>query len=344
MRTNKRIFAVLTGGGTAGHVLPVLEIALELERHGIDQNELLFVGTKRGVGIEMVREKGFECAALSGRGISGKNPVKLAVSIGQLGLGVLQALIIIATRRPRVVFTSGGYGGLTCALASLVFRVPLVVFEPNAVAGRTNKIVANWAKKSCVFFDTPNLPRQENVGTPLREEILEWSPLVTMDSEPNIPVIQSGPALVDLRDKLRSNARLQLSIDRSAFCALVVGGSLGAKRINESILEFLEKGADEIEGALVVRHVVGDRDWEQYLIRLRSVVDNASGMLEAQWGKDKVSIRIGDLLYIAVRFEAQMALAQASANVAISRAGAATVAELCASATPCILVPRKATF
>ena len=151
---------LIAGGGTAGHVIPAVGIAKALYRKGVlrEENEVHFVGSKRGVGREIVHDAGFEMTVLPGRGIQRKITFRNVTSILSLFAAFLRASLMIIKAKPEIIVVMGGYASLACGLAGRLFNVPLLVAEQNAVPGATNKIIARFAKVSAISFDAVELP------------------------------------------------------------------------------------------------------------------------------------------------------------------------------------------
>ena len=230
---------LIAGGGTAGHVIPAVGIAKALYRKGVlrEENEVHFVGSKRGVGQEIVHDAGFEMTVLPGRGIQRKITFRNVTSILSLFAAFLRASLMIIKAKPEIIVVMGGYASLACGLAGRLFNVPLLVAEQNAVPGATNKIIARFAKVSAVSFDAVELPNPVLTGNPLRSEILRF---IETDS--------------------RNETRRELGVgDRKVITAF--GGSLGARHLNETIFELSQNWKGE---AISIYHIVGSRDWQDF--------------------------------------------------------------------------------
>ena len=230
---------LIAGGGTAGHVIPAVGIAKALYRKGVlrEENEVHFVGSKRGVGREIVHDAGFEMTVLPGRGIQRKITFRNVTSILSLFAAFLRASLMIIKAKPEIIVVMGGYASLACGLAGRLFNVPLLVAEQNAVPGATNKIIARFAKVSAVSFDAVELPNPVLTGNPLRSEILRF---IETDS--------------------RNETRRELGVgDRKVITAF--GGSLGARHLNETIFELSQNWKGE---AISIYHIVGSRDWQDF--------------------------------------------------------------------------------
>ena len=150
-------FAVVTGGGTAGHVLPALAIAEALVARGHDRDAIHYAGAARGIEARLVPPTGFPMTLLPGRGIRrALTPANIA-AVGGLVIAFVRAIALLGRLRPRVVVAVGGYASVAVALAAVLRRIPVVVAEQNIVPGAANRLVARFARASAVAFD----------GTPL---------------------------------------------------------------------------------------------------------------------------------------------------------------------------------
>ncbi|MEQ8716042.1 MAG: undecaprenyldiphospho-muramoylpentapeptide beta-N-acetylglucosaminyltransferase [Acidimicrobiales bacterium] len=287
------IWAVVAGGGTAGHVFPGIAIGRALVAAGHPPESIHFVGSRRGVDSDLVPAAGFDLTVLPGRGIRRRLTFDNVAAITGLARGLWQAHRLLGRLRPRVVISLGGYASVPCAVAALLRRIPVVVAEQNAVPGAANRLVARWARACAVSFAGTDLPRSVLTGNPVREEILA----------------------VD-RSAGRAAARTRLEVPVDRHLIVVFGGSLGARRVNRATVDACRILAGR--GDLAVRHIVGDRDWEEVA---ESVVDE------------------GALTRRLVRFENDMASVFAAADLVVCRAGATSVAELTVTGTPSVLVP-----
>lgn len=284
---------LVAGGGTAGHTLPAVAIAQALVARGQDRSHIHFVGSRRGSEARLVPEAGFSITLLPGRGVQRRLAVANIAAIAGLSVAFARAIGIVGRRRPAVVVAMGGYASLACVLAAVLWRVPIVVAEQNAVAGAANRLAARFAKACAVAFPDTGLPRAVLTGNPVRAEI----------------------ASVD-RAKDREVARRSMGVESGRPLILVFGGSLGARRINEAVVDVAGRWADS--SPVTFRHVIGERDWE---------LERPAG-LEAP-----------DSGYQAVRYEENMATALTAADLVVSRAGATTVAEVSAVGVGAVLVP-----
>ncbi len=214
---------LVTGGGTAGHVLPALAIATALRERG---HEVHVVGSQRGLEARLVPEAGFPLTLLPGRGIARRLTLDNVGAVVGLVRAFVTAVGLVRRFRPGAVVAVGGYASVACGLGAVLWRVPLVVHEQNAVPGAANRLLARFAAVCGVSFPDTPLPRAEVVGNPVRAELFD----LDTDHRPG------GPRRV-----------------------LVFGGSLGALSINQATVGAVERWRDRAD--LVVHHVVGRRDW-----------------------------------------------------------------------------------
>ncbi len=236
--TKGACFALIAGGGTAGHVQPAIAIARALVARGHRASSVEIVGSDRGIESRLVPAAGFALTLLPGRGIERKVSLQNVRSLFSLVVAFGRAWRLVGRKRPRVVVSVGGYASVPCALAAVLRRVPIVVAEQNAAPGAANRLVARFAKACAVSFPGTPLPRAVVTGNPVRPEVL---------------AIDRG------RDA--TGARTKLDVEPGRRMVLAFGGSLGALRINRAVVEAARLW--ERRHDLHLRHVVGSRDWDE---------------------------------------------------------------------------------
>jgi undecaprenyldiphospho-muramoylpentapeptide beta-N-acetylglucosaminyltransferase len=232
-------FAVVAGGGTAGHVLPGLAVAEALVARGHARSSIRFMGARRGMEASLVPPSGFPLTLQRVHGLQrrltlrhlGAN-VRAAV---ELVSATLQALWLFRSWRPRVVLSVGGYGSVPAVTAARCWRVPVVVVSYDAVPGRATKLAARRAAASAVAFAGSALPRAVVTGAPVRAELLA----LELPAE-------------------RAAARAALGLPADRFTVLVFGGSLGSGALNDLADALVAHWRDRADVA--VRHVVGERN------------------------------------------------------------------------------------
>lgn len=199
MNQNQPLF-VMAGGGTGGHVIPSLAVAREVCRMGY---RVLFVGTERGVESRLVPAAGFRLEKIRVGGIKNLGLMTRLVSLWRLIGETAGQIARFAEWKPAAVFSMGGYVAGPPVLAALLRGVPVVVMEPNAVPGFTNRHIARWVKRALInFTETARFfppGRTELTGLPVREEFFA------------VPKKKQGE-----------------------FTVLITGGSQGSRTLNEA--------------------------------------------------------------------------------------------------------------
>lgn len=242
---------VVTGGGTGGHVLPIVAIAEALVAAGLEPQTVHFMVSARGPDRMILEGRGFPATYVTGRGIQRSlRPRALLDNVGAV-VGLLRAVghAVTALRRwrPAVVVSAGGYAAFPAVIAAIVLRQPLVVVNIDAVPGAVHRLFGRFAVASCVGFPGTPLPRAIVTGAPLPAAIVE----------------------AERSPDARAAARARLGLGRGRVVAFV-GGSLGATRLNVTAREILEEDVD-----VEVYHVCGARSYEA--LRDRPVPEAARG-------------------------------------------------------------------
>lgn len=294
-----RVWALVAGGGTAGHVLPGVAVAKELVAQGHDPSEIHFVGAERGIERTLVPDAGFGITLLPGRGIQRKLTLDNVGAVLGLVRAMFQAVGLVRRTRPSVVLAVGGFASAAVAVAAVLWRVPLVVADQNARAGAANRLVARFAKACAVPFPETDLPRTVVTGNPVRDEVL---------------------AVGAHRDQ--AAARAGLGVPEGRTLVVEFAGSLGSRRLNDATFECARRWAGRDD--LAIYHVVGGRDWDDDRVPAELTALPADG---------------SGLWYRAVRYEDRMDRVLAAADLAVCRSGGTTVAELAVVGVPSVLVP-----
>jgi UDP-N-acetylglucosamine--N-acetylmuramyl-(pentapeptide) pyrophosphoryl-undecaprenol N-acetylglucosamine transferase len=272
---------MILAGGTGGHVYPALAVARELLAEG---HEVVWMGTRAGLEARVVPAAGIPMEWLSVAGIRGKGWRSKLAAPFMLARACRQALAILRRVRPHVVLGMGGFVSGPGGLMARVLGLPLVLHEQNRVPGTTNRWLARWANIVLEAFpgSFPAGVGARCTGNPLRREIAA----------------------------LRREARTRPNNPPNV---LVVGGSLGAKALNETVPEALAAAGLPVR----VLHQTG--------AAMRAET-------EVRYAKHGIDARVES-------FVENMAEAYAWADLAVCRAGAMTVSELAAAGLPAILIP-----
>lgn len=289
MTAARQPLILMMAGGTGGHVYPALAVALELMERGY---RIEWLGTARGLEEQVIPQAGIVLHHLSVRGVRGKSLTNKLLGLVSLAVASAQALWLVCRLAPRCVVGMGGYAAGPGGVAAWMLRKPLLVQEQNAVAGTTNRLLAPLA--AVVVTGFPNAFSTDVsarvLGNPVRRELLEASRDLTYD--------------------YRAQRPLRL---------LVLGGSLGARPLNELLPEAVgELVEDNATGALQVWHQTGKA--------------HLASVQEAYARHPQLSVKLGD-------FIDDMVAAYRWADLVVCRAGALTVSELAIMGLPSLLIP-----
>lgn len=299
-----RPFAVIAGGGTAGHVFVSSALAGALVARDVPAAEIEIMASAWGPDGRLLTGSPFPVTLLPGRGIRRRwSPgavVANAGAVAGLGGAGLRALWRLARGRPRVVVSVGGYASVPPGLAAAALGIPLVIVNIDAKAGAAQRLLARFAKASAVAFAGTGLPRAVVTGAPVRADL----------------------AGTDRSAERAQAARHRLGLPPDRPTVAVFGGSLGARRLNEAALALAERWRERSDRTLY--HVCGPRNHDE----VRLAVDAAGLEIDGP-----------GLRYRLVGFQDDMKSMYEAADVAVCRAGALTVAELTAVGMPAVLVP-----
>ncbi len=289
--------AIISGGGTGGHIFPAVAIANAL-RAKYPEAKILFVGAKGRMEMQKVPQAGYEIIGLPIAGFQRKKLWKNFSLPFKLIYSTIKARRIIKSFKPDIAIGVGGYASGPTLAAAVANHVPALLQEQNSYPGVTNKMLGDKVSKICVAYDNMDKwfdPKKiVFTGNPIRQDI---------------SILYDNPAL----KKEEGMETFGLSGDKKTV--LVVGGSLGALTINESIYSNLD-----------------------YFIQNNVQLVWQTGRLFYEKAKDKVETLNSSLIKVH-EFIYDMQQAYSVADVIISRAGAIAISELCIVGKPCILVP-----
>ncbi|MBI3356381.1 MAG: undecaprenyldiphospho-muramoylpentapeptide beta-N-acetylglucosaminyltransferase [Nitrospirae bacterium] len=226
---------VIAAGGTGGHLYPAVALAREFLRRD-PSTKILFVGTTRGIESKVLAHEEFELALITAKPVMGKRLLEVMQGVISVPMGLWQSLQILRRRQANLVIGVGGYTSPTMLVAAALKGIARVILEPNAYPGLANKVVAPFAQRIFLAFESAaaSFDRQKVrvVGTPIRQEFLA----------------QSG----------QSDA----SSKKSPPHLLIFGGSQGAMAINSAILDGVASLAERLPG-LSITHQTGESDHER---------------------------------------------------------------------------------
>jgi UDP-N-acetylglucosamine--N-acetylmuramyl-(pentapeptide) pyrophosphoryl-undecaprenol N-acetylglucosamine transferase len=293
MKQQREYKFIISGGGTGGHVFPAIAIGSSL-RGRFPGAEILFVGAENRLEMEKVPQAGFEIIGLPVSGFIRKITFKNFIVLARLLKSMVKASRIVKNFSPDLAIGVGGYASGPMIRAAAKKNIPVLLQEQNSHAGITNKILSKKADKICVAYEGMEkyFPAEKIVitGNPVRSDLLKIN-----------------------REKDEANR--YFGLDPAIKTLLILGGSLGAKTINQSLVNHVDDLAKS-------RHQVIWQTGKLYYDQVKAAVNT----------RENKNIKVHYFLN-------RMDLAYAAADVIISRAGAGTISELCIVGKPVILIP-----
>ncbi len=286
---------LLSGGGTAGHINP----AVAISKYAIEKDKdtkILFVGTKKGLESTLVPKEGFDIKYVNVDGLKKKLSVESIISLTKLAFAVAKAVNILREFKPDVVVGTGGYVCVSSVIAAKLLKIPTLVHEQNVFPGAAVKFLSDKADViASSFYESKeylkNAKRLELTGNPIRPAILSH---------------------------VMGAAKEELGVAGKKVI-LSFGGSLGANKINDVIVDLIEKYPPKDD--TVIFFGTGTRDYDRVMEKIKD-------------RKINLPSNIKILPYID-----NMDVLMNAADVVISRSGAITLAEICALGKPSILIP-----
>jgi UDP-N-acetylglucosamine--N-acetylmuramyl-(pentapeptide) pyrophosphoryl-undecaprenol N-acetylglucosamine transferase len=280
---------ILSGGGTGGHIYPAIAIANELKARFPDA-EFLFVGAKDKMEMQKVPQAGYNIKGLWISGLQRRLTFDNALFPIKLLSSLLKSRTIIKQFKPDVVIGTGGFASGPLLQAAAIAGIPTVIQEQNSFPGITNKLLSKKANKICVAYENLErfFPKEKMIltGNPVRQD------------------------LIDIESK-REEAIQYFNLDSNKKTLLVLGGSLGARRVNQLIEKELTNMLSQNVQVIWQCGKLYLEDYKKY---------------------NSANVQV-------VAFIERMDLVYAAADIVISRAGASSVSELCIVGKPVIFIP-----
>ena len=297
----RKIRAIISGGGTGGHIFPALSIADKLTELN-PQTEILFVGADGRMEMEKVPAAGYEIKGLPIAGLQRKLTLSNLALPFKVLKSVSMAKKLIREFKPDIAIGVGGYASAPLLWAAGRLGIPTLIQEQNGYAGLTNKILGKKAKSICVAYEGMErfFPADRIVmsGNPIRKEI------------------------VPATDQMKAEAMEFYGLNPAKKHIFIVGGSLGSGTLNNAMKKWISDGCPGGEGMEVI--------WQcgkYYKASIDAFMEEAK-----EAGKPVEGIQYSDFIQ-------RMDLAYAAADIVISRSGASSVSELCAAHKAVIFVP-----
>lgn len=290
---------IVSGGGTGGHIFPAISIANAVKAQKPD-TEILFVGALGRMEMQRVPAAGYKIIGLPVQGFDRKHLLKNVKVLWNLWKSKRMAKKIVKEFQPDVAVGVGGYASGPMLDECAAAGVPCLIQEQNSYAGVTNKLLAKKARKICVAYDGMERFFPEDkillTGNPVRQNIIDSS--VT-----------------------KEEAMKAFNLDPNKKTILIVGGSLGARTLNESVLQHL----NDIKNSNDVQII-----WQTGKYYSQQIADSKKLAVDEQRWPSNLQ---------ETDFISDMAAAYKAADLVISRAGASSISEFCLIGKPVILVP-----
>lgn len=286
---------LFAGGGTAGHINPAISVADYIKAKE-DNFEALFIGTERGLEKKLVPAAGYKIKYIDICGFNRKNLLKNVSVVIKLIKSRLDCQKIISEFKPDFVVLTGGYVSGPVAMAAKKAGVPALIHEQNVFPGLTVKGAEKYVNYVALSF----------------EESIEQM------KDPNKCVVTGNPVRSEILVADKEKAREELGLSDKPF-VLVFGGSLGAKKINETMIGVMKKASEERKFNILF--ATGDRNYQEVVAKL---------------SEEKVTL---DDEIKVVPYINNMSTVMAASDLVVSRAGAITVSEIAALSKASILIP-----
>lgn len=298
----------MTGGGTGGHIFPLLAVAEEMIQKSDGKNlelELTYVGPTTGpfsFDERAFEEKGIRVISISSESPSNNdNPITKLMSLVRVAIGLIQSLWHLWLIMPDTVFSKGGYGAAPVLFVSAAYRIPLLVHESDATPGRLNELAKNMASKIAISF----------------EKTIEFFPFEKTAFTGN-PVRKTF-----FKEKDKDVALKFFNLESSKKTIFVYGGSQGAKKINDLVLAILPRAITELQ----IIHQCGTKNYPE-------ISRESEFLLRGHAKEERAKYRLFGFMN-----EEEISQAYAACDLIISRAGSGSIFEIAATGKPSILIP-----
>lgn len=290
----RKIKIIISGGGTGGHIFPALAIAEELKNR-FNDIDILFVGANDRMEMVKIPEAGFKIIGLPIYGLQRKFSLRNIILPLYIIISLIKSIFILLKFKPNVVVGVGGYASVPVVFIAQILKIPTVIQEQNSLPGLANRFIGKRATAICVAYEGLEKYFPEDkiklTGNPIRKKIINLA-------------------------NLKIEAYNKFNIDTSHRVILILGGSLGAKTINNSVFNYIEY--IENQNNLKIIWQTGKIYYDEIIEKLKNI--NTKNIL-------------------VLPFINEIEYAYAIADVIISRAGAIALSELCVVGKPVILVP-----
>lgn len=287
---------LITGGGTGGHIYPAIAIANKIQ-DSIKNAQILFVGTEKGLERELVPKAGYRLETITISGFKRKLSMDTLKSVRDLFWGIKDAVSVIKKFKPDIVIGTGGYVCGPVVFVASLMNIKTLIHEQNVIPGVTNKILSRFANKILVSFDDSkkyfhNSSKIVVTGNPVRNDFIHF-------------------------DKVQLRKELNIHDDRLVVTSF--GGSRGAEKINDVMMEVIKRLNDRKD--IHIFHITGEIHYHGVMEKL-----------------EKSEFVFGSNISVQP-YAHDMPKLMGASDLIISRAGAITLAEITAMGLPSILIP-----
>ena len=281
---------IIAGGGTGGHLFPAIAVAEAMKERSPD-NEILFVGTAKGIEGKVLPREGWPLSFVQAEGVKGRGAIAKVRGLMKTFYGTLQSLAIIRSFKPGIILGVGGYASAPVLLAGRLAGIKTAIHEQNALPGLTNRLLGKMARKIFLSY---------------------------AESEKFFPagkiVVTGNPVRKVVLDAFKDEAGQE---EKKHFTLFVMGGSQGARRINEALCEAVTSNKLANINGLKIIHQTGQADFER---------------VKEAYRTSQVEVEIEPFIN-------DMGRVYNEADLVVCRAGATTITELLAAGKASILVP-----
>ena len=287
---------LITGGGTGGHIYPAIAIANKMKNE-IKNIDILYVGTKKGMESLIVPNTGYKFEAIRVRGFKRSLSMDTFRSFKDLTLGLTDAIRIIKSFKPDLIIGTGGFVCGPLVFIGSLFRIKTVIHEQNVIPGVTNKILSKFVDRILISFE-------ESKGYFKKSDKI---------------IISGNPVREDFKHLNKKKYREDLGIDGEKLVVLAFGGSRGAEKINEAMIDVMTyyNGNSDIQ----IIHVTGESHYNNIMWRLKNSITHLFSNI------------------VVKPYIHDMAKYMGACDLVICRSGAITLAEITTIGLPSILIP-----
>lgn len=284
----------ITGGGTGGHIYPAIAVADELFK---DNNEILYVGNPQNLEYDIVKQKGYEFLPVNIKGMPRKVSLSLFKWVFQLDFAVIKCCYYILKYKPDAVFGTGGYVSAPALIAAKLLKIPYMLHDCDAQPGLVSRRLAPYAASVSVAFESAcKILNNKNCK------------------------INGNPIRAEFKTLNKQEARKQLGIENK-LTLCIMGGSQGARSINDAAVRILEKLSKEFDIQIIFQ--TGKKNFDHVIENLLKIYPD--------YGSDKN-------LIVKPYFDNMVTVLKAS-DIAVSRSGSLSIFEICASEIAPIYIP-----